>query len=113
VAPYLSDSDRNYIDSKTNKATHLLSLQSKELKEKGLIWEFSYLEMGKTLVEFFTLQGKNERIKNFPYPRQFATLNHFYVWIFIELLPFGIMNEFDQIGAELMDYASQIQVLGT
>ena len=110
VAPYLSDSDKKYIESKTNKATQLLSLQSKqlkELKEKGLVWEFSYLEMQKIVVEFFTLQGKSERIKNFPYPRQFATLNHFYVWIFIFLLPFGIMNEFDQIGNELMEYANQ------
>ena len=59
--------------------------------------------MENQLKEFYTLQGKNERIKNFPYPRQFATLNHFFVWIFILLLPFGVMNEFDKIGYVLMD----------
>ena len=105
IAPYISEEDKKYIQSKTNKATHLLSLQSKQLrnlKEKGLIWEFSFLEMEKMLVELFTFQGRNERIKNFPYPRQFATLNLFFVWIFIILLPFGIMTEFDQIGNEVL-----------
>lgn len=98
---YLSDEELKSLEGKTNNATHLLAMQSahlKELKERGLIWEFALLEMENMLVEMFTLQGKNERIKNFPYPRQFATLNLFFVWIFIVLLPFGIMHEFDMIG---------------
>ena len=59
------------------------------------------------IVELFTLQGKLERIKNFPYPRQFATLNLFFVWIFILLLPFGIINVFDEIGQELIKNSEQ------
>ena len=55
------------------------------------------------LVELFTLQGKVERIKNFPYPRQFATLNYYFVWIFILLLPFGMMHEFEQIGNQIVE----------
>ena len=57
-----------YILSKKNKAAATLFMQSKhlrELKEKGLIWEFSFLELENVLEEFFTLQGKSERIKNF------------------------------------------------
>ena len=105
IKPYLDEQELKHIADKKNKAAQILALQSKnlrELKEKGLIWEFSFLEIENTLKELYTLQGKNERIKNFPYPRQFATLNHFFVWIFILLLPFGIMNEFDKIGAELL-----------
>jgi ion channel-forming bestrophin family protein len=105
VAPYLSEDDHAYILQKSNKATHCISLQSKDLhqlKVRGLIWEFSYLEMENILVELFTLQGKCERIKNFPYPRQFATLNLYFVWIFIFLLPFGVMSEFDVIGQQLL-----------
>ena len=111
VAPYLSKEEQNYIASKSNKATHLIALQSKHLKalkEQGLIWEFSYLEMEKVLVEFYTLQGKNERIKNFPYPRQFATLNYFFVWIFVFMLPFGIMQEFDAIGMQLLEISEDM-----
>ena len=57
-----------YVLSKTNKAVAVLSLQSKhlrDLKEKGLVWEFSFLELESVLAELFNLQGKSERIKNF------------------------------------------------
>jgi putative membrane protein len=80
VEPYLDAEELKYISDKKNKATQILSLQSKhlrELKEQGLIWEFSFLEMENLFKELCALQGKNERIKKFPYPRQFATLNHF------------------------------------
>lgn len=111
IEPYLDKEEIDYIKDKKNKATQILSLQSKhlrQLKEKGLIWEFSFLEMENQIKEFYTLQGKNERIKNFPYPRQFATLNNSFVWIFILLLPFGIMSEFDKIGVELLPQVEEM-----
>ena len=86
MKPYLSPEDLKYVMSKNNKQTALLYLQShhlKKLKEQGMVWEFSFLELENILKELFTLQGKSERIKNFPYPRQFATLNHYFMWIFI------------------------------
>ena len=49
-----------------------------------------------------THQGKSERIKNFPYPRQFATLGYTFVNLFIMLLPFGIVPEFDKLGRDLL-----------
>lgn len=103
---YVSKKEYDYILSKTNKATHAISLQSKQLKAlkmKGLIEDFRHMEMENMLVEFLGLQGKSERIKNFPYPRQFATLNHYFVWIFLLLLPLGIMNEFNAIGMNLIE----------
>ena len=103
---YLSPEEKDYVLGKGNKQTACLNLQSKHLrtlKERGLIWEFSHLEMENLIVELFTLQGKLERIKNFPYPRQFATLNLFFIWIFIILLPFGIINVFDEIGLNILD----------
>jgi putative membrane protein len=106
LEPYLSKKDFDYVLSKTNKATHTISLQSrqlKELKKRGLIDDFRHMEMENMLIELYNLQGKSERIKNFPYPRQFATLNHNFVWIFLLLLPFGIMNEFDTIGITLVE----------
>ena len=44
------------------------------------------------------LQGKSERIKNFPYPRHFATLNHDFMWVFVLLLPLAIVPQFADIG---------------
>ena len=37
-----------------------------------------------------------------PYPRQFATLNLYFVWIFIVLLPFGMVQEFAKLGDGLV-----------
>ncbi|MBT8469897.1 MAG: hypothetical protein KJN97_14230 [Deltaproteobacteria bacterium] len=106
LPPYLSEADLEYVLSKSNKAAQLLSLQSKELRElrsRGLIDDFRHMEMENVLIELFALQGKTERIKNFPYPRQYATLNSFFLWIFVLLLPFGVMFEFDKIGMAIVD----------
>ncbi|MEM7456101.1 MAG: bestrophin family ion channel [Planctomycetota bacterium] len=104
LAPLLDAGEFENVMSKTNKAASLLALQSKhlrELKERGLIWEFSFLKLEDLLEEFFTLQGKSERIKNFPYPRHFATIGHDLVRIFILLLPAGIVPEFAEIGKSI------------
>jgi len=105
MKPYLSKEDLDYVMSKNNKQTAVLYLQShhlKKLKVKGVVWEFSFLELEGVLQEMFTLQGKSERIKNFPYPRQFATLNHYFMWIFILLLPLALVPQFSEIGKEIV-----------
>jgi putative membrane protein len=104
LKPYLSEVDFAYLEDKNNKQTALLYLQSKHLKtlkESGVIWEFSFLELENLLQELFTHQGKSERIKNFPYPRQFATLNHFFMWIFVLLLPLALAPQFAEIGKDI------------
>lgn len=106
LKPYISTKDYDYLKNKNNKQTALLYLQSKhlkELKEKKIIWEFSFLELENVIQELFTLQGKSERIKNFPYPRHFATLNHFFMWIFVLLLPLALVPQFSEIGLNIID----------
>ena len=104
LKPYLSKDEIGYAMSKNNKQTAILYLQSKhlkKLKENGVIWEFSFLELENILQELFTLQGKSERIKNFPYPRHFATLNHYFMWIFVLLLPLAMIPQFAEIGNDI------------
>ncbi len=106
IKPYVSDIDFEYIMSKSNKQTALLYLQShhlRALKEKGVVWEFSFLQLEGVLEELFTLQGKSERIKNFPYPRHYATLNHLFMWIFVLLLPLALVPQFAEIGVILAE----------
>ena len=106
IKPYMSESEYKEIFAKGNRASQLLGVQSrrlKELKQESLIEDFRHMEMANMLKEFYTLQGKSERIKNFPYPRQFATLNYLFVWIFIILLPFGIMEGFESIGEHIIE----------
>ncbi len=94
---YLSDDDYNYIMSKGNPASHLLSLQTKDLMEQrtqGPLEHFRHLQLQGLITELYGLQGKSERIKNFPFPRQYATVNFFFTVIFILLLPFGMIDVF-------------------
>ena len=104
IKPYISEKEFDYIKDKNNKQTALLYLQSnhlRALKEKGFIWEFSYLELENIIKDLFVHQGKSERIKNFPYPRQFASLLHYFTWIFILILPFSMVGTFAELGEEL------------
>ncbi len=107
VQDYLTPEDLAYLKDKNNKQTAILYLQSahlQQLKEQGLIWEFSYLEIQNLIKEFFALQGKSERIKNFPYPRHFASLNHYFVRLFIALLPFGIVPQLMEVSQEIINH---------
>jgi ion channel-forming bestrophin family protein len=82
LATYLSTEELQYIISKKNRATQLISLQSKhlkQLKDEGKIDALLFTEMENQLIGLYEQQGKCERIKNFPYPRQFASINLFFV----------------------------------
>lgn len=106
LKPLLSQKEIELVLSKSNPATQINALQGKhllELRKQNLIDDFRHMEMEKMLVALYDLQGKSERIKNFPYPRQYATLNMMFVWTFILLLPFGIMHEFDNMGQAIME----------
>lgn len=97
---HLNDSEVTYVMSKVNKATQIISLQSNHLRalsEQGLIENYRYVEMEKMLADLYTQQGKCERIKNYPYPRQFATLNLFFIRLFVIMLPFGMLEVFNDL----------------
>lgn len=105
LSKFLSSEEESYILSKKNRATHIISLQSKhlrELKEKGLIEPLNYIELENILVNLYEQQGKSERIKNFPYPRQFASVNLYFVRLFIIVVPLGMLKEFEKLGDNLV-----------
>ena len=98
---YLSTEEYEKVIQYSNPATQLIDLQSQELKalrEKGLIEDFRHMELQRLLAEFYDLQGKNERIKKFPLPRQYANMSFIFIALFIALLPFGVVSEFAQLG---------------
>ena len=57
--------------------------------------------MEKAINNFYDLQGRSERIKNFPYPRQYSTINSFFIKLFCFLLPFGMLKEFDKLNESI------------
>ncbi|WP_338876211.1 bestrophin family ion channel [Spirosoma sp. SC4-14] len=105
LQPLLSPDEVSYVLSKKNRATQLISLQSKQLQtlsDQGWITELQYVQLESLLKEFYDHQGKSERIKNFPYPRQFATINQFFIRLFVIMVPFGLLKEFDKLGDNLV-----------
>jgi putative membrane protein len=99
---YLSPEELQYILTKKNRATQLISLQSKhfsELHQKGRIASLNFIELENALSQLYDHQGRCERIKNFPYPKQFASINFYFVWLLVIMLPLGMLNEFQKLGS--------------
>lgn len=93
---YLPASEYDRLVAYSNTATQIINEQSRELqdlREKGIIDDFRHMEMVNLLKSFYTLQGKNERIKKFPLPRQYANISRYFVGIFIFLLPFSMIPQ--------------------
>ncbi|MFK7784683.1 MAG: bestrophin family protein [Crocinitomicaceae bacterium] len=100
---FLKQEEVDYMMSKSNVATQLLKRQSDdltELKSKGLIDDFRHMELERLLMNFYTHQGKCERIKNFPLPRQYASVSIYFCYIFIFLLPFGLISAFNSFDTQ-------------
>lgn len=100
LAKYIDAAELKYILGTKNKAAQLLSLQSKtirELYDNKDLDSHQFIEMEKMIKDFFDQQGRSERIKNFPFPRQFATINSFFINLFCLMLPFGLLKEFDKL----------------
>jgi len=94
---YLKESEADEMLSKKNACTQLIHRQTedlRELKRIGLIDDFRHMELQNMLTDFYTQQGKCERIKNFPLPRQYASLSTYFVYIFIFFLPLGLLSAF-------------------
>jgi putative membrane protein len=105
LKPLLSDKEYAYVMASDNKPNALIGLQSKHLRtltDEKKIWDFSLLNMQGMLQEMTALQGKSERIKNFPYPKQYGSIGYHFVHIFMWLLPMALIPSFAEIGADIL-----------
>jgi ion channel-forming bestrophin family protein len=96
---YVSADEAEYVLSKGNRSSHLLSVQSRrlmELRTAEIIDHFRHLALQELITEFYTLQGKAERIKKFPLPRQWVSANAYCLGIFLAMLPFGMLDVFSR-----------------
>lgn len=100
ISNYLAKEEYEQVMSKFNPATHLNRLQGVDLaglRKDDAINDFQHINLMDTVAEFYNLQGACERIKSTPFPRQFAYFSTLFVWIFVLLLPFGMVEEFHAI----------------
>lgn len=98
---FLPEEEHDRLIGHVNTATQIINEQSRDLsalREAHLIDDFRHMEMTNVLRSFYTLQGKNERIKKFPLPRQYANLSRYFVAIFIILLPFSMIPALADLG---------------
>lgn len=102
LAKFIDGDEPRSVLAARNKATQLMANQSRAIRELfqgGEIVVNFFIEMEKLLKELLDHQGRSERIKNFPYPRQYAIVNALFVRVFCVLLPFGLLKEFDALNA--------------
>ena len=100
LAKYLAADELKGILSANNKATQILSLQSGTIKELFAGQEIvvlQFVDMQRAVRDLHLQQGRSERIKDFPFPRQFVVVSSMFVKLFCFLLPFGLLREFDKL----------------
>jgi putative membrane protein len=98
---FLPTNEHDRLIKHVNTATQIINEQSRDLsllRNEGLIDDFRHMELSNVLKTFYELQGKNERIKKFPLPRQYANMSRFFVGIFIFLIPFSMIPALMEIG---------------
>jgi ion channel-forming bestrophin family protein len=97
----LSKEELSYVLSKKNRATQLVAMQSAALasiRSDGQLNDFQWTQLQQILIRLTDHQGKAERIKNFPYPRNFSSIATYLLFLFIFLAPFGLLREMDKLG---------------
>ncbi|WP_268124773.1 bestrophin family protein [Roseivirga pacifica] len=110
----LSNDEYQKLKHYKNPATHLIDQQAQELAQltkTGTLETFRQIELQKLLNSFYEQQGKCERIKKFPLPRQYGNISQYLVSIFIFLLPFGMMSEFNGLTGGAFYWSIPLTVL--
>jgi putative membrane protein len=100
LAKFLAGDELRAILAARGKAMQLMANQSRAvtaLFQRGEIVINFFIELEKAIKELLDHQGRSERIKNFPYPRQYAIISAFFVRLLCVLLPFGLLKEFDAL----------------
>lgn len=97
LAPFLDADELADVSERANPASQMLLRQSRGLAalvENGRLDMFRQLELMGVIRELYALQGKAERIKATPFPRQYAEFSRVFVRVFVFLLPFGMLDIF-------------------
>lgn len=101
LGKFLPAGEHDRLIANANTATQIINEQSRDLsrlREQNLINDFGYMELMKVLSHCYEHQGKSERIKKFPLPRQYANINRYFIGIFIFLFPFSMIPSLLEIG---------------
>ncbi|HEA29779.1 MAG TPA: hypothetical protein ENH91_07275 [Leeuwenhoekiella sp.] len=112
---FIAEEEYEAIKNRPNMATHLVKNQANtitKLRSDNVIDGFQEMQLQAVLEEFYNLQGMCERIKNTPFPRQYAYMSKIFTWIFVLLLPLGLLNIFEaHVNNDIVNESMQISLL--
>lgn len=103
----LSKEDQIKIDGAVNAPLSLLQMQMTDIEALANLPSMhgtACEKMTDTIIECIKDQGASERLKNFPFPRQYAYFSGVFVWIFLLLLPFGLIDELAKASTDWLDW---------
>jgi ion channel-forming bestrophin family protein len=102
VKPFLSIQEYEKLTGVQNMPTQILRRQGEDLQElmekDQLLDDFRHVDLMNTLRDFYNEQGRCERIKNTPFPRQYAYFSKVFTWVFVLMLPLALVMEFEKLG---------------
>lgn len=100
IAPFVSPEEGRSLAARKNVATQLVRAQAEHLgtlrRAGNLLDGFDHMMLMGTLEKAHDLQGMCERIKNTPFPRQFAYFSQVFTIIFCLLLPLGLLDVYEK-----------------
>jgi len=106
LKPLLDPTEFDWVMQRQNHATQLVQKQALRIavgRKENLIVEDRYLEiLDRTLTSLYDLQGKAERIKNTPLPRQYDYFPRVFLFLFVTLLPSGMITELQKLDSSWM-----------
>lgn len=97
LTQYISKTEFDSYRHKANVATQILNTQAARLQDLANSKQYDtlrHMELFNLLKSFYDEQGRSERIKNFPFPRQYASVAVWTTMVFTILMPFGIISIF-------------------
>ena len=104
LARFLPKEELEQTLASSSRATQIMGRQSAAIREVFANQEIvvlQFVDMQRSINNLLLQQGRSERIKDFPYPRQFATINAMFVKLFCMLLPFGLLRDFDRLNVSV------------
>ncbi len=115
VAPFLCHGEFLELSNKQNMPTHILAKQASHIKQlfekQGFLTDLARIDLMATIKDLYAEQGRCERIKNTPLPRQYAYFSKVFVWIFVLLLPLALIPEFAKMGYYMVVWVVPLSTL--
>jgi ion channel-forming bestrophin family protein len=87
----------DFIRKHDNKPNALLELHANDLQKalnKQWLNAYQQVALDETLSRLCDAMGKSERIKNTVFPTMYSWLIHFFLYVFVVFLPFGLVDYF-------------------